>query len=551
MSFDPTSRFNAIIYRPGGVSAGDVVATWAEVKSFIQASSNGKCFVYVDDSIVSPALVPGATGITECFGRVVLDVYAGDSDAFSVLQIEDGATLLNLNRINVLEVRCNCQSATPSLDWNATPNGGFLQLTALAKLSNSFTATQPAIVLAGNKDLFLYLSNSFLNLHTPGVPIFSVAAGSALEFDAYDGSVVDPGFASGAGTVELVYDNATATFFTPPGVVPALPGIGTYAPSNVDSVWETKLLDVTTMSAPNVGDVPVFNVDNTWHAAPAPGSVAVVQQFLVSTANIFAGGPTTGIFPVTFSGCGAGGGGGGGAGGSAASGAGSGGGAGGGARFKEATVDVDFSHPINVVIGAAGVAGAAGAGGGGLGGDGGDGQVTYILDTTTNIVLCAFLGGSGGTGGNQTNPSSGGASFPSSQFVRTNNVPSNGAFLAAGGGGGAGGSTGPASPGESGNFNDCSFGKSLPGIPNWSGGAAGVAGGVGQGGGGGGAGQGPFGDGGAGGAGGAGSGNPGLSPLANSGAGGGGGSGGDLGGLSPGSVGAIGGSGQMTSTYRH
>src|SRR5271169_1073936 len=182
--FDPTSRFNSIIYRPGGTSAGDVVATWPEVQEFIQASSNGKCIVYIDDSIVSPALVPGATGITECFGRVILDTAAGDSDAFTgILQIEDGATLRNLNKINVMELRCNCQSATPSLDWTATANGGYLQVQGIGKLSNAATATQPAVVLVG-RDLFLDMEDSFLSLHNPAVPFFSVGAGAALEFNA-------------------------------------------------------------------------------------------------------------------------------------------------------------------------------------------------------------------------------------------------------------------------------------------------------------------------------------------------------------------------------
>jgi hypothetical protein len=262
----------SIIYRPGGVPGGLVVTTWDQVQAFI-AFRQGTVILYVDDSIVSPALVPGASGVTECFGRLVLNAWAGDSDAFSVLQIEDGATLQNLAEIDVVEVRCNCQSGTPSLAWTLTPNGGFLRINEIGKLSNATTATQPAVVLTGNKDLFLTLNNSFLSLHNPAVPLFSVAAGSALEFDAYDGSVVPDGFATGTGTVELVYDNATASFFATPGVAPLLPGVGTYAPSNVDSVWETKLLDPVTMGAPALNNVPVFD-GTKWIAGSVPsGSI--------------------------------------------------------------------------------------------------------------------------------------------------------------------------------------------------------------------------------------------------------------------------------------
>jgi len=238
MSYDAIlARSPYIIYRPGGTASGLIVTSWPQVQKFI-AARQGACTVYVDDSIVSPALVPGTTGITEGFGRLILDVYAGDSDAFSVLQIEDGATISNLSLLNVLELRCNTQSGTPSLSWNATPNGGYLRVTGIAKLSNASTATQPSVVIPAGKDLFLDMYDSFLSMHNPAVPFFSIpSAGSTLEFNSYH-SVVPPDFASGPGSVELVYDNVTATSFSPTGVVPALPGItGTYTFENVDDIF--------------------------------------------------------------------------------------------------------------------------------------------------------------------------------------------------------------------------------------------------------------------------------------------------------------------------
>src|SRR5271166_3677947 len=87
--------FGAIIYKPGGVSAGDTVATWPEVQTFI-TKSDGKCIVYVDDSITTPAPVPGASGTTACFGRVELRPFSNDPTTQTVLQIQAGATLLDL-----------------------------------------------------------------------------------------------------------------------------------------------------------------------------------------------------------------------------------------------------------------------------------------------------------------------------------------------------------------------------------------------------------------------------------------------------------------------
>ncbi len=273
------ARSPFIIYQPGGTASGLIVTSWSQVQKFI-AARQGACTVYVDDSIVSPALVPGATGITEGFGRLILDVYAGDSDAFSVLQIEDGATISNLSLLNVLELRCNTQSATPSLSWSATPNGGYLRVTGIAKLSNAATATQPSVVIPVGKDLFLDMYDSFLSMHNPAVPFFSIAAGSTLEFNSYH-SVVPVGFASGPGNVGLVYDNVTAFSFSPSGVVPTLPALtGSYTFLNDDSVWVTQVLDPVSMSAPTVGDVPAYNADGTWHAVPFTSLQAGAQSFV-------------------------------------------------------------------------------------------------------------------------------------------------------------------------------------------------------------------------------------------------------------------------------
>ncbi|HYX20193.1 MAG TPA: hypothetical protein VFA98_05055, partial [Thermoanaerobaculia bacterium] len=94
-----------IIYRPGGTTGGVTVTTWAQVQEFI-ALRQGTVIVYVDDSIVSPALVPGATGVTDCQGRVLFRPAIVDSLSYSVLQVEDGATLHNVYAIADVEVRC-------------------------------------------------------------------------------------------------------------------------------------------------------------------------------------------------------------------------------------------------------------------------------------------------------------------------------------------------------------------------------------------------------------------------------------------------------------
>jgi len=229
-----------IIYKPGGVTAGLVVTTWAQVQEFI-AYREGAVIVYVDDSIVSPASVPGASGLTDCGGRVEIRTAYSDSEASAVLLVQDGATLRNLSIIRGAEVQCDTRGGTPALDWTAA-DGGNLLIKDFGSLSNAATATQPAITIAAATTLFLNMEEGALILNAPAVPLFSVAATGLLQvwaLDATDLSSANPGFAMGAGNVALNYDNASAHFFGAANffVPPPLPGItGTYHTVNVDAI---------------------------------------------------------------------------------------------------------------------------------------------------------------------------------------------------------------------------------------------------------------------------------------------------------------------------
>jgi hypothetical protein len=225
----------SIIFRPGAASGGSAVATWAEVQDFI-TTREGQVTVYVDDSIVSPALVPGVTGITDCAGRVEIKAASPDSLNIPVLQIEAGATLRNLSFIKGVEVRSNATTPTPSLDYT-TPNGGNLSISEFGALSNAGTATTPAIVVPAGQTFFLHLDTGDLILNAPAVPLFSLAATSTLTPYLFNASVVPSNYASGAGDVFLNYDNASAKFFTIADVPSPLPGLtGTYKTVNLDAV---------------------------------------------------------------------------------------------------------------------------------------------------------------------------------------------------------------------------------------------------------------------------------------------------------------------------
>jgi len=231
------ARSPSIIYQPGGTASGLIVTSWAQVQKFIVARQ-GSVIVYVDDSITSPAPVPGVTGITACDGRVELRPYAVDGTTFVVLEIEDGATLQDLYAVRAMELRCNCQSATPSLTWTIAPTGGDLNLFDFASLTNSATATNPAISIPAGKQFFLLSTTSFIILHAPAVPLVAIPATAVFNLEVMDGTGVPSGLVSGAGSFSLVYDNASSALFPTPQVPPTQPAFtGQYLPTNLDSLF--------------------------------------------------------------------------------------------------------------------------------------------------------------------------------------------------------------------------------------------------------------------------------------------------------------------------
>jgi len=191
--------------------------------------------------------------------------------------------------------------------------------------------------------------------------------------------------------------------------------------------------------------------------------------------------PSVGTLNITIEGFGGAGGGGGGQGGGAANGV--GGGGSGGCLYQTGSFVHDLSHRLDIIIGLGGTPGAAGAAPAGAGGPGGDGGRSYALDFTTNVILFALSGSSGGEGGATIGaaPGRGGASYPGQVFV-PRSVPG---FMLAGGGGGLANDAGDAGQ------NGVTSQLIVAAGPNFLGAQGGLSG-AGEGGGGGGGGGGIF-----------------------------------------------------------
>ena len=424
----------SIVYKPGVASSGDHVATWPEVQTFITAT-DGRCIVYVDDSVVSPALVAGATGITDCLGRVELRPYNIDSSSVTILQIQAGATLRNLYAVTGMNLQFAATSAVSMLDWTIGTGGGYLYLSQGATLSNTAAATTSAINVPGGKTVRIEMNFARIVLGTlGGQPIFNLLLPtSSVTLEAFDASTIDDSLVTGNGSFTVIFDDATASKFSNPGTVPTVVSFsGTYVTTNID----------------NVG---------------------FIRTFTASANNVFSAYSGLGNVWMTVSGFGGGGGGGGGAGGDGGPPniPGPGGGGGGGSLNQSQTIQVNLNHRIDVVIAAGGVSGTGGAVAT-SGNAGGDGGTTYLIDqsTGTPTVLAAFSGASGAGGGinllGTHTAGLGGASFLGfgSFFQR---LSTNIGFVAAGGTGSL--TNVSASPG---NNNVDAIGTSA-GSPLWSG----------------------------------------------------------------------------------
>ncbi len=472
MSYDAIlARSPFIIYQPGGTATGLVVTSWTQVQKFIVARE-GSAIVYIDDSVTSPATVPAATGITDGLGRLEIRPYRDNSDSFSTLVIDDGATLKGILRISgTVKVLADTKSATPGFDWDysgaATPtvfveDGGFI--------GNTTTATNPSIVVPAAESLAILFSNFGGVLVQMSTAFINVpAATSTIRIACSEASMFGPGstvpvpasWITGPGESFISYDSRTIP--TSNGGFPQ-----SSAATQKSYQSDTQQFEmIFTATTPNV----LGSIQN--------GSTPFFVPML----------PKIGSLYCELEGFGGTGGGGGGSAGGAANGV--GGGGSGGATLQRAFFTANLTNPLDITIGAGGTAGAAGVAPAGAGGTGGDGGSTYAQDATTTFILALLGGTSGGQGGGAVGgaPGLGGAAYPGGVLIpkfseSLPTQPYGAGFMLAGGAGGLMNTAGASGQGALTSL----LLPSLDIVP-WGGGPGGSSG-AGEGGGGGGGGAG-------------------------------------------------------------
>jgi hypothetical protein len=256
-----------LIYRPGGTTVGNVLATAAEVKQAI-ADTNGAVTIYVDASVAptpGTALWPdtgtGASiGATDCLGTVRMLAYGNNAvpgpGGNMILKVLDGASFTNLRGVGTgltLQAECTTTSALVFTNESAFSlvgefadqaailtrlAGATVALCALAAADLAFY-TENAFVendQAGAVGTFhltaaaelLWLASGNLEVETTG-PIVTGVAGTTLDFVAVGTTTVTPDSAlawpaaSFLGTLDNSIGYAETTFLFIPGQTATFP----------------------------------------------------------------------------------------------------------------------------------------------------------------------------------------------------------------------------------------------------------------------------------------------------------------------------------------
>lgn len=176
---------NGVIYRPGGVTAAPVYATWAEVQAIVLAEK-GDVIVYIDDSITTPAPI---TGATDGFGRLVISPAAYKIvGALTAAEIMPGASLDNIQAF----------------------------IGPQTVLSNR-TGAQPPALLHSVVDITLLMRGSQLIVGAAAtLPFIDVPAGDTFALGMVMGAGVDS-LALGVPVVRLLGVGSTHAWFTQDG----------------------------------------------------------------------------------------------------------------------------------------------------------------------------------------------------------------------------------------------------------------------------------------------------------------------------------------------
>jgi hypothetical protein len=209
----PDSAENGIIYRPGGVSADNVYATWPEVVTACN-NSNECLIVYVDDSIVSPAMI---TSNLDCKGRVEFRPATQSINATVKFEFMQDIQLTDPSFSGVMVVGGNT-----NLNSNIVLSNSYLMFMVHGTMfQNTVGSLLPIIDIPdGNGNVIGFNLGSSMSTNN-AIPLINVGSGSTLILAQYSMSVPfgNNVISSTDGTAQLIleYDSTGNSVLVNPG----------------------------------------------------------------------------------------------------------------------------------------------------------------------------------------------------------------------------------------------------------------------------------------------------------------------------------------------
>lgn len=162
---------NVLVYRPGGVTSGNVYATWAALYTAYTALDTGPLLIEIDSSLTSPAVIPAGAYVLR--GDTIIRGASSSATSGSSLQIADGATFNHIPRFeNNLFVHSVSTGHVVTLDDGLShtitiTDHSFLssQTAPFFRIENGLTSLT---VVLGNFSVLLDSASELFSLEDPG-----------------------------------------------------------------------------------------------------------------------------------------------------------------------------------------------------------------------------------------------------------------------------------------------------------------------------------------------------------------------------------------------
>jgi hypothetical protein len=235
------TRESSFVYRPGGVTAGNVYAAWAPLYAALSATA-GTRTVRIDDSLISPAVIPA--GHYDLDGVQLTSIASFSTNGGAVLRFADGATV-SLGELGIAPW-LTVESSSDTVPVVTVASGVECNLDLNFSTLRAAGAAPFVTVQSGG---FLWIDGNSCEIGDGGNRVLDVAAGGSGALFIQGLSILHPTIFSGAGAAGVFVGLDDSTLFCV---------LGAGATATLDSRAEQ--VAYTAASAPNWSNAPPATV---------------------------------------------------------------------------------------------------------------------------------------------------------------------------------------------------------------------------------------------------------------------------------------------------